>query len=629
MLLKLPYCGGILSIVLFFDVAQAGTLEAWPPGTKNVCRTPAKDIFIDFEEGLEGIQVAGTYPEVKFTNTGGLNWLYLDARSGNYNLNGYNGDNYFVNGNKGTWLGPTGSTGRIDFTGSLASYFSVLACAGPTGIKIRAYNSSGFLLDSATAGQNTWLAKSNPRPPLHRLTVEDKTQGGNIAYIEVSDAGNFWVIDDICTDAKSPCIPLEGFSKGPSDKRLDIVLLKDEQYSGSDADFKAAVTTMINTRLFAQEPAKSKKDYFNFYTSERLKGESISGTQTCGTRTLPKDFYKLCPFADVVGVVHSETYGDCSSSKVFSTEADTVRSFIHEVSHAAFGLFDSYDGSIEPTPCSTYYGTDNYDIYLSEAACKADAAANGKNVSCIKFTPCPTGSSGRWKIDEGKKFIMDDGTHYANGWSLSSQWRMNELFDNIVKKVGAGGNEPASTTRSILMELQFGENLVLREAAQVIVSAAPQYLLPSYAYSVQVKTGTGTVLGTFGIEDPLSDGGRESGYVGGPVTGPINITLVIPYFTTAFGVAISNGDKTLNVDVSYLAGLPSGTLQADAGGPYKAKVNETITFNASASSISTFNISFYEWDIGGTGKSFDMKKFNYIMPKAPSILIHCILPHEP
>jgi hypothetical protein len=83
------------------------------------------------------------------------------------------------------------------------------------------------LLDSAAAGQNTWIDKKNPRPPVVRLTVEDKTQGGNISYVEVSDSGNFWVVDDICTDAKSPCIPVDGYVKGPSTKRVDVDFLRD------------------------------------------------------------------------------------------------------------------------------------------------------------------------------------------------------------------------------------------------------------------------------------------------------------------------------------------------------------------------------------------------------------------
>lgn len=587
-----------LFLVSLSTVAHAGTVEGWPAFQPNLCKDPKKDIFIDFEEGLEGIQVSKTYPEVKFTNTRGLNWLYIDARSGSYNLNGFRGDFYAVNGNKGTWLGPSGNTGRIDFTGSIASYFSLLACAGPTGIKVRAYNADGVLLDSVSAGQNTWTDKTKSRPLLHRLTVTDTKQGGNISYVEISDSGNFWIIDDLCTDAASPCTPLEGFLNGPRDKRLDIVFLKDMGYTGSDDDFKAIVTTMITDRLFLNEPTLSNMAFFNFYTSEKLKGDSSSPGNACGPKTLPSDFYNLCPYADAVAVVHSEEYPDCSLARVFSTEADTVRSFIHEISHAAFGLRDMYD---DPQ-CSTNYGTDNFDIYLSENACTADAKANGfPSAKCTKFTSCPLGSGGRWKINEGKESIMDDGTFFANGWAKSSQWRIKELFGNLVRKEQTG-KEPASKTRSILLELQIGDDISLRSAAQVVVSTSPQFLLSSYDYIVNVTATDGTVIGSYGFTDPSSVDGGEKGYVGSIPTGPINMTLVIPYFTTASTVSISDGSKQLDVNVSQLAGLSSGTLQADAGGPYSGNVNEIITLDASASLISTENISFYEWDIGGNGK---------------------------
>jgi adenine-specific DNA methylase len=109
----------LLSILNAADVL-AGTTENWPAFKKTECKNGKGDIFIDFEEGLEGIEVAQTYPEIKFSNTNGLDWLYLDVRTGNYNANGYMGDYYAINGNKGAWLGASGNTGRIDFTGSLA-----------------------------------------------------------------------------------------------------------------------------------------------------------------------------------------------------------------------------------------------------------------------------------------------------------------------------------------------------------------------------------------------------------------------------------------------------------------------------------------------------------------------------
>lgn len=459
------------------------------------------------------------------------------------------------------------------------------------------------MLDSAAAGENIWSDKDNPRPPVARLTVEDTTQGGNISYIEVSDSGNFWVVDDICTDAKSPCTPVDGFVKGPSSKRIDIVFLKDAQYTGTDADYESVVKSMINDRLFAHEPIKSKKSSFNFYISKKLIGDSKSpGPPTCGPATLPANFYSLCPYADAVAVLHSLTYGDCCASGVFSTEANIDRSFIHEVGHAALGLHDQYD---DAPGCRTYRPPKSYNTYINKTECENDATAHGFDATkCYQFTTCPAGPGVRWELDEGKEFIMDDGLHHANGWSSSSEWRIGEYLDNLALGLGKpdGALEPASETRSMLMELEISDSgITLREDPRVVVSAAPQYLVPPYEYSVIILNNAGGLLGAFGFEDPRKIY-AESDYSGPVTTGTVaNKTLIVPYFSTADTSVVSNGEQTLNIDVSPLAGLPAGTLRADAGGPYEGEVGDLIIFNASQSEASTSNISVYEWDIGGTG----------------------------
>jgi hypothetical protein len=314
---------------------------------------------------------------------------------------------------------------------------------------------------------------------------------------------------------------------------------------------------MINQRLFQHDPIKSKyKSSFNFYISEKLRGDSKSTGPTCGTSILPQGFFKLCPFADAVAVLHSEEYGDCSSNGIFSSEADIIRSFIHEAGHAVLGVADEYDDAPN-CKCTTYRPPNSYNVYIGEAACQKDAQSNGvKGTLCFKFTTC---QGGRWKIRENKSFIMDDGVNFANGWSLPSQWRIKDYHDNIAVGLGKppGALESESTSRSIVMEITVKDDeIVLQDNPVFVASAAPQYLLPPYEYSIKAYNSSGQLLGEYGFNDPRRFT-AESDY-GGPfnVT-EANKTVVIPYFSSISSVTISEGKTSLEVDLSSLSGLLS------------------------------------------------------------------------
>ncbi|MDP3042796.1 MAG: PKD domain-containing protein [bacterium] len=166
--------------------------------TANSC--PAGYGFIDFEEGVDGAQIVSQIPGVQFTTTLGLNWFYGDVRTGNYNARSltnpqYNYGDYVVNGYFVAWLGVTGDQGRIDFTEGTASYFSLLTSTY-SGLTIDAYDPNDNLI--ATSG---W-ASGNLTGTFTRLTVS----APGMAYVIVHDWGNYWIIDDICTDA--PGVPL-------------------------------------------------------------------------------------------------------------------------------------------------------------------------------------------------------------------------------------------------------------------------------------------------------------------------------------------------------------------------------------------------------------------------------------
>src|SRR5262245_2711315 len=96
---------------------EAGTIdEGIPAGTANGCRN-ATDGFMDFEMGIDQVQIESTIPGLEFTTTSGLNWQYADVRTGQYNVRPHGTQLYETNGNFFAWLGTTGDIGRVTFIG--------------------------------------------------------------------------------------------------------------------------------------------------------------------------------------------------------------------------------------------------------------------------------------------------------------------------------------------------------------------------------------------------------------------------------------------------------------------------------------------------------------------------------
>jgi len=172
----------------------SGVEPDWPAGEANIRRHPW-DGFIDFEDGTDEAVIRSTIPGLEFTTTLGLDWIYGDIRTGKYNVYPYGHQGYETNGNFFAWLGVSGDQGRIDFPKGTATYLSVLVSTY-SGVKIDAYNAEDNFL--ATSG---WAENNLHTRTFTRLTVEVP----GMAYVIVHDTGNYWLIDDLCTDA--PGVP--------------------------------------------------------------------------------------------------------------------------------------------------------------------------------------------------------------------------------------------------------------------------------------------------------------------------------------------------------------------------------------------------------------------------------------
>ncbi len=145
----------------------------------------------NFESGTNGSPIVSTIPGVKFTKTDGHDWRTGDWGAG-YNGK-YPGGAYTSGGRKWAWLGPSQSSGKIDFTVGKASYVSVYTSTF-SGLMLEAYTDEGvFLENSGRANNNVNTGK------MTMLSVSRPT--ADIGYVIAHDSGNFWLIDWLCTDA--------------------------------------------------------------------------------------------------------------------------------------------------------------------------------------------------------------------------------------------------------------------------------------------------------------------------------------------------------------------------------------------------------------------------------------------
>ncbi|HLF91596.1 MAG TPA: hypothetical protein VI451_21815 [Anaerolineales bacterium] len=99
---------------------------------------------------------------------------------------------YYSNGNFFAWLGPNQGAGRIDFTGECATYLQVWV-SSLYGLTAEGYW-NGIPLASASVPSNLNTGE------MERLRI-DAPFGTCFTYVILHDTGNYWLIDDLSTDA--------------------------------------------------------------------------------------------------------------------------------------------------------------------------------------------------------------------------------------------------------------------------------------------------------------------------------------------------------------------------------------------------------------------------------------------
>jgi hypothetical protein len=148
---------------------------------------------VGFEGLPDGTNLSsGMISGVQFSTTNGFTW-----RVGDFATQSYNGKfpagGYTSHGTHWAWLGETQGAGRIDFPAGRASYFSLLV-SDFTPVYLEAYDANNVLL--ATAGP----APANYGTG-HMTELKITRASADMAYVMVHDSGNYFLIDDVCTNA--------------------------------------------------------------------------------------------------------------------------------------------------------------------------------------------------------------------------------------------------------------------------------------------------------------------------------------------------------------------------------------------------------------------------------------------
>lgn len=269
------------------------------------------DGFIDFEDGVDGQPIQSSIPGLQFTTTQGYDWIYGDWRTGNYN-GPYPDGGYYSNGNFFAWLGVNQGAGRVDFTEGCATYIQVFV-SSYYGLTADAYYSDGTWAASASVAGNYDTGE------LARLRV-DAPPGDCFHYVIFHDTGNYWLIDDLSTDAsgvpatRPPVILLPGLMGS----RLNVTDVCDGD--PTDEEVWPAVAKMVvpfNTDehlnvlkldYYGQNPAWYCDDvYVNRITDDNTANGAIRRIGPgWNIGPLPLDFYG--PMIDHLEVVGFDVY---------------------------------------------------------------------------------------------------------------------------------------------------------------------------------------------------------------------------------------------------------------------------------------------------------------------------------
>jgi len=171
---------------------------------------------LTFEEFQDAQSIGTYYSGITFeAASSGKEWIAADATSNKYNFSSWPSGQEWNSGFY--WIydyvaastctdANYGNDGKISFNNQDATFVEIGYCAHDKvgqgiALYLKAYDSDDNLLDSVSGGSNLrhHMGDNNENGP---GTLHVDWDGINpIAYVIINDTGNYWVVDNIKTDA--------------------------------------------------------------------------------------------------------------------------------------------------------------------------------------------------------------------------------------------------------------------------------------------------------------------------------------------------------------------------------------------------------------------------------------------
>ncbi len=318
-------------------------------------------------------------------------------------------------------------------------------------------------------------------------------------------------------DCPSECIPI--IKHGGSYARIDIFLIPSTEYANM-REFREDAMGVIEDSYFAHSTIHAKRRAFNFWYTPFPENVSVQPDDDCEWPIWAEFALKSrCPQADIGAIIHMADCTDYSLGGVFSSEFDSVGTFLHESGHGVFGLADEYDSS----GCSTHYFQPSplnlANIFEDEGKCLEYSLNPG---TCHEFTTCGSGLwwDGWWKSRTQCETIMCSGSGSSSscggcpGYPFSicnfgpdAGRKVNNMLDRILDYYYSSTPYSSLSTqegedRSVVCLLHYDGVDVTLLQSHVVEGVSQDRNVEWQGLGMELSNFNGEIINEFTIRDP-------------------------------------------------------------------------------------------------------------------------------
>jgi hypothetical protein len=169
----------------------------------------------------------------------------------------------------------------------------------------------------------------------------------------------------------------------PPQNRIDVCFVPDVDYDGDFARYAVDLDGLVKNGYFQSNGIRDRREMWTFFTTH------AEGNKTSSPVLIPAEVAENTAF-DVIGLVHLDGMRDGAAGNVFTTEARSIGTAVHETGHAVFSLRDEYCSAGRQS-CSTCR-LDHCNRFASAADCEAFNRSHRFPAECRECagdrTPC-------------------------------------------------------------------------------------------------------------------------------------------------------------------------------------------------------------------------------------------------